>query len=483
MLFNSYIFICLFLPLTLIGYFGLRKLQKHELAKIYLILMSLWFYAYNNPSYLILILSSIVVNYLCSYFMNRTQIIMKKVLLIGGVLFNVGLIFYFKYYDFFVENLNMALGTDYVLKNIILPLGISFFTFQQISFVVDAYRGDTKDYSFVDYALFVTYFPQLVAGPIVLHNETIPQFNDSEKFKINYANIGKGLYIFAVGMFKKVLLADSFGQIVGYGYSAIAYLSALEAVIVMLLYTFQIYYDFSGYCDMARGIGYLFNIELACNFNSPYQAKSITEFWDRWHMTLTRFLRTYIYFPLGGNRKGTIRTYFNIMVVYLVSGIWHGANWTFIVWGIMHGIANCLNRIFQKPWDKIPGVIRWLLTFAFVNIAWVFFRADSVALAVEMIKRLAVEDWTITSYFMEQLSLPGLDFLRSFQSVNEVLTYHPGVLAFVLVAIGLTGVLGFKNCNNLEMKYTWKNALLTAVLFMWTVFSLSGVSTFLYFNF
>lgn len=483
MLFNSYIFICLFLPLTLLGYFGLRKYEKHELAKIFLVLMSLWFYAYNNPSYLILILSSIVVNFTCSYFMVRTQGLTKKALLAGGILFNVGLIFYFKYYDFFVENLNIVLGTDYVLKNIMLPLGISFFTFQQISYVVDAYNGDTKDYSFTDYALFVTFFPQLVAGPIVLHDEIIPQFNDKEKYKVNYANIGKGLYILAVGLFKKVLIADSFGQLVDYGYSNIPYLTSAETLVVIILYTFQIYYDFSGYCDMARGIGYLLNIDLPCNFNSPYKAKSITEFWDRWHMTLTRFLRTYIYFPLGGNRKGVVRTYVNIMIVYLVSGIWHGANWTFIIWGIMHGIANCLNRIFRKPWDKIPGVIRWLLTFVFVNVAWVFFRAESIALAVEMLKRFTTETWTITTYFLEQLSIPGLDFLRTIPEINEMMIYHTDMMALFLIAVGLIGVLGFKNCNRMEMKYTWKKALLTAVLLVWTVFSLSGVSTFLYFNF
>ncbi len=483
MLFNSYIFVYLFLPLTLIGYYGFRRFEKHELAKTFLIIMSLWFYAYNNPSYLILILSSICVNYLCSYFMSRTQNFIKKFLLVGGILFNVGLIFYFKYYDFFVENMNLVLGTDFVLKNIMLPLGISFFTFQQISFVVDSYRGETENYSFVDYALFVSFFPQLVAGPIVLHNEIIPQFNDRKKYELDYTNVGKGLYILAIGLFKKVLIADTFGEIVAYGYSTVGTLSSLEVILVMLLYTFQIYYDFSGYCDMARGIALLLNIDLPCNFNSPYQAKSITEFWDRWHMTLTRFLRTYIYFPLGGNRRGKIRTYVNIMIVYLVSGIWHGANWTFIVWGVMHGVANCLNRVFRKQWDKIPEIIRWIFTFAFVNIAWVFFRADSVGQAFEMLERLAEGSLSVSSQFINQISIPEYKFLMMIPGLKVIFTNYPIIIAVLLVMVGLVGVMKFKNCNDIKFEYTWKNALITIILLVWTSCSFSGVSTFLYFNF
>lgn len=233
--------------------------------------------------------------------------------------------------------MNAVFGSSFELKNIVLPLGISFFTFRQISYIVDSYRGETKGYTFWDYAFFVSFFPQLVAGPIVMYNEIIPKFRKPGNWHVVVENFSKGIYIFAIGLFKKVIIADRFGKAVTYGFGNIEILSSMEALVVSLSYTFQLYFDFSGYCDMASGIGYMFNIELPQNFNSPYNAKSIAEFWDRWHMSLTRFLRNYVYIPLGGNQRGKLRTYVNIMVVYLIGGIWHGANWTFILWGMLHG--------------------------------------------------------------------------------------------------------------------------------------------------
>lgn len=484
MLFNSYIFMLVFLPITLVIYFTLRNIEKHTWAKLWLITMSLWFYSYYNPSYLLVILSSIAVNYTCSYAMNRSRSEKKKRwVLLCGIVFNVGLIFYFKYFDFFIENINAVFGSNYALRNIVLPLGISFFTFQQISFIVDSYRGETTGYSLTDYMLFVTFFPQLIAGPIVLHSEIIPQFNNRTKFRVNYDNVAEGLYILAVGLFKKVLIADTFGRAVSYGYSSIASLSGLEAMIVMFSYTFQIYFDFSGYCDMARGIGLLLNIELPVNFNSPYKAKSIMEFWDRWHMTLTRFLRTYIYFPLGGNRKGKIRTYVNVMVVFLISGLWHGANWTFIVWGGLHGIANCLNKRFKNIWDKVNGILQWVATFLFVNFAWVFFRADSIRDAIMMFRRMLVGGFGISTTFANQIMIPEMLFLKQLPGFNMMFAKVPSVGLWFLLIVGLIGVLKFKNCNNLKITYTWRTVLMTGVLLVWTIVSFSEVSTFLYFGF
>lgn len=232
--------------------------------------------------------------------------------------------------DFFIENINSIFNASFELKNLLLPLGISFFTFQQLSFVIDNYKENIKEYSFRQYALFVVFFPQLIAGPIVLNNETIPQFEDKDKKKLSYENFAKGLMAFAFGLAKKVLIADSLENIVNYGFYNISGLGATNAIFVMLSYTMQIYFDFSGYCDMATGIAKMFNIDLPINFNSTYKSLSVTEFWKRWHITLSKFLRTYIYFPLGGNRKGTIRTYINLFIVFLVSGLWHGANYTFI---------------------------------------------------------------------------------------------------------------------------------------------------------
>ena len=328
MLFNSYIFIFLFLPVTLIGYYIINHLNLYRVANVFLIAMSLWFYGYFNQSYLIIISGSIIANFLISKGLGRLvqNTIFKKIILIIGLLANVAVIFYFKYFDFFLENVNIIFDKSFELKNIVLPLGISFFTFQQLSYLVDSYKGETRNYSFDEYALFVSFFPQLIAGPIVLHHEIIPQFKQQKKRHLLPQNFSKGMYIFAIGLFKKVIIADTFGRAVSYGFGTIETLSSMEALVVSLSYTFQLFFDFSGYCDMAMGIGYMFNIELPQNFNSPYKATSITDFWGRWHMTLTRFLTTYIYIPLGGNRKGKIRTYINIMIVFLVSGIWHGAN-------------------------------------------------------------------------------------------------------------------------------------------------------------
>lgn len=335
MLFNSYIFVFLYLPLVLLGYYIINYFKQYKISNVFLVIMSLVFYGYFNHSYLLIICGSISINFLISKILqwNSPKVYIKKTVLVFGIFVNVAIIFYFKYYDFFLNNINMLFGKAFELKNNILPLGISFFTFQQISYLIDSYRGETGNYTFDEYAIFVSFFPQLIAGPIVLHNEVIPQFRSKKNRYIIPENFSKGMYLFSLGMFKKVLLADTFGKAATYGFGTIETLSSIEAWIVAWSYTFQLYFDFSGYCDMAIGIGYMFNIILPQNFNSPYKSTSITEFWSRWHMSLTRFLKTYIYIPLGGNRKGKIRTYINILIVYLVSGIWHGANWTFLMWG------------------------------------------------------------------------------------------------------------------------------------------------------
>ena len=336
MLFNSYIFVFLFLPIALAGYYAFNYLKLYKTANIFLIGMSLWFYGYFNKSYLLIICTSIVINFFISNGIEKTREKQSlcRFLFVLGICIDISVIFYFKYYDFFLKNVNDIFNKSFELKNIALPLGISFFTFQQISYLVDSYKGEIRgEDSFDEYALFVSFFPQLIAGPIVLHSEMISQFKDKKKRHIIPENLAKGMYIFSLGLFKKVIIADTFGNAVLYGFESVAELSSMEALLVSMSYTFQIFFDFSGYCDMALGIGNMFNIELPQNFNSPYKATSITEFWNRWHMSLTRFLKTYIYIPLGGNRKGKLRTYINIMIVYFISGIWHGANWTFILWG------------------------------------------------------------------------------------------------------------------------------------------------------
>ena len=298
MLFNSYIFVFLFFPAVLLGYYSLHHFEAKKPAVGFLILMSMWFYGYNSFAYLCILIFSIVFNYILVGFLWRVPDgLQKKLIFAVGILFNIGILFYYKYYDFFIENVNAAAGTNFGLLRLMLPLGISFYTFQQMSYVIDSYRKECERYSLLEYAAYVSFFPQLIAGPIVYHDELIPQLRDAKKYHINYENLCKGIYAFALGLAKKVLVADTFSKVVTIGYEDVGELNAISVLIVMVCYSLQIYFDFSGYCDMAWGIGYLFNIELPINFHSPYKAASITEFWDRWHMTLTRFFTKYVYIP------------------------------------------------------------------------------------------------------------------------------------------------------------------------------------------
>lgn len=484
MLFNSYIFIFLFFPITLIGYFILGKINKLQVRNIFLIGMSLWFYGYFNPSYLWIICGSIIFNYVASKLIQRANTkTTAKLITAVAVIVNIAIIFYYKYYDFFISNVNSVFGTTYELKHIILPLGISFFTFQQLSYIIDSYHGETDGYRFDEYALFVCYFPQLIAGPIVLHDEIIPQFRKDSSRHYNSENFARGMYIFALGLFKKVIVADTFSAAVNWGFSDIASLGSLEAWIVSISYTFQLYFDFSGYCDMAIGIGAMMNIDITQNFNSPYKALSIPEFWSRWHITLTRFLRAYIYFPLGGNRKGTLRTYFNIMVVFLVSGIWHGANWTFIVWGLLHGLLQCITRLFNKQYERLSAVTKWMITMFFVNILWVVFRADSLSTAANFIMRMFFSpDFSISADLSKCFQL--IEFTQLRYLIPEGIQYYLfNYEMWAFLTLALFGVLNFKNSKDFTFKPNFGRGVLTVVFTFWSIISLSGVSEFLYFNF
>ncbi len=482
MLFNSYVFVLLFFPLCLLGYFGLNRFGKYKWAQVFLLGMSLWFYGYFNPSYLLIIMTSVVLNFGIYKWMGPLSGKKKKAVLIVGILFNVGLLVYFKYMDFFIGNLNALLQTEIAFLKIALPLGISFFTFQQLSFVIDAYRGEIPDYQFLDYANFVTYFPQLIAGPIVTHDELVPQFLDKSRKKFNADNFAQGLFIFTLGLAKKVLLADTFGDAVTYGFTTLNNLSAVTALIATLSYTIQIYFDFSGYCDMAIGIGKMMNIDLPLNFNSPYKALTITEFWDRWHMTLTRFLTKYIYIPLGGSRKGKVRTYLNIMLVFVISGFWHGASWNFVFWGACHGLFMVITRAFKKFFDKLHPAFNWIITFSFVNIMWVFFRAETFSQALTMLKALFSWNFSFDYIFKDLFRLAELKKLLSIFRIED---RYPAFLisAFFLAAFVL--LLGGSNAYEKYQKFkpTFLTWAATLFLFTWCVFSFAGISEFLYFNF
>jgi len=360
MLFNSLPYIFVFLPLVLCVYFCLNRLQFTRSAKYWLVLASLFFYSWWNPKYLPLILTSITLNFLMGRLLIRSR---RRSLLFAGLVFNLGLLIYYKYTTFIIQNINLLLHTAYNPGPIVLPLAISFFTFLQIAYLVDCYQQKVKSTDFIDYSLFVTFFPHLIAGPLVHHSELIPQFSMPENKQVNWNNFYTGLCVFFIGLFKKVVIADTFAIWANAGFDASVPLTFYDAWGSSLSYTLQLYFDFSGYGDMAVGASLLFNIRLPWNFNSPYKATNIQDFWRRWHITLSRWLRNYLYIPLGGNRYGSFRTGVNLFLTFLLGGLWHGANWTFVICGAMHGLGAVAHKAWQSMGLKMSALAGWLVTF------------------------------------------------------------------------------------------------------------------------
>jgi D-alanyl-lipoteichoic acid acyltransferase DltB (MBOAT superfamily) len=396
-LFNSFIFLFVFLPATLSGFFLIGRYSR-PLAASWLLAASLFFYGWWNPVYTGLLLVSIVFNYSIGTALAREHALRHvgrgKWLLAFGVAVNLGLIAYYKYANFFVDSSNALFGSGWQIETIILPLGISFYTFTQIAFLVDAHRGEVREFNFIRYGLFVTYFPHLIAGPVLHHKEMMPQFALPATYRLQWANLSVGLTILAIGLFKKVVLADGVAPFANPIFKAASdgvSVTFLEAWVGALAYTFQLYFDFSGYSDMAIGLSLLFGVRLPLNFDSPYKAVNIIDFWRRWHMTLSRFLRDYLYFPLGGNRKGPARRYLNLLITMALGGLWHGAGLTFVAWGVLHGIYLIINHAWHRirralghdlkrstPGGRLAGMT---LTFVAVVAGWVIFRADSLETA------------------------------------------------------------------------------------------------------
>ena len=399
-------------------------------------------------------------------------------MLILGCTLNVGILVYFKYTGFLLENINLLLGTKFPIFNILLPLGISFYTFQQLSFIIDAYNKKNNFIGFIDYALFVTFFPQLIAGPIVLPSEMLPQFDDTNKRSINWKNMNSGLFLFACGLAKKCFLADTLAIIADIGFNSNTPLNISEAWFVSLAFSFQLYFDFSGYCDMAMGIGKFFNIDLPLNFNSPYKSTNFQDFWRRWHITLGRFMMNYLYIPLGGNKSGIIRTLINLLIVFIVSGIWHGAGWLFLLWGAFHGFGILVNRLWTKvilkkyPKLEIPNIPAIVITFLFVNFFWVFFRATTLTRAKDI----------LTSMF----DFSNVVWLsKAFRHAITEYGFSQDCVFFISV-IGI--LIAFVSPNSFEMdqilqKKTKLRSALTILFFVIGFLCVGRLSPFLYFNF
>ena len=500
MLFNSYIFIFIFLPLTLLGWYMLNRYRLFKPAQVFLAGMSLWFYGYFNVYYLAIILSSTGLNYLLSWLLTRVRShakIWNRIGLAAGVILNLGILFYFKYYDFFIENINYVFRTDFTLKHILLPLGISFFTFQQLSFIIDRCLGRCGHYSLVNYVTFVTFFPQLIAGPIVLYKEMIPQFEDTAKRSFNATSFSRGIYLFVLGLAKKVLLADTFALMANYGFAQTYSLDTVSTIVTVLAYTFELYFDFSGYSDMAIGLGRMFNIELPVNFNAPYRACSIKEFWQRWHITLSRFFVTYVYIPLGGSRKGRARMLINTFIIFLLSGLWHGAAWTYIAWGAMHGLLVVWDNLGivgvsghegKRPARfHIPPWLGWIFTFALFNMSLFFFRSQSIPAAIQLFKNLFAGGYTGKIYdIAAQLDISELYVIKQALELTAPALTPYLYLVFMIGLFALAFFLIFRpDAYERTMRGTLTSGRcwIICILFVWCVVSLSQVSTFLYFNF
>ncbi|MEB3831293.1 MBOAT family O-acyltransferase [Phormidium sp. CCY1219] len=491
MLFNSYVFIFGFLPIAVLVYFVLGKFRLIKLAIIWMAIASLFFYAYWKISYLPLLLLSIAGNYLLGKQLdkakpNSTQ---AKGILIAGISFNLGLLGYYKYAEFFITSVNQVFQSQFPSPEIVLPLAISFYTFTQIAYLVDAYRGETKDsnYDFPTYTLFVSFFPQLIAGPILRHDELIPQFRQLKNFIFSYQNLAMGVTLFILGLSKKVLIADNLSPWVAQVFAHTEAVTFLEAWVGALSYTLQLYFDFSGYSDMAIGLGWMMNIKLPINFNSPYKALSITDFWRRWHITLSAFLRDYLYIPLGGNRRGEIRRYANLFITMLLGGLWHGAGWTYVLWGGMHGVLLTINHGWRRLGIPLPKIFGWMMTFLAVVASWVLFRATSLYEGLEMLQAMMGMKGIILPNIYEGV-LGGLKvFGVQFQEWGGFSYLPPlrGQQSFIVLVGLLLGVVFLPNTQEIMQgfKPRWWMAFGVSSLAVFCLLSLNRVSEFLYFQF
>lgn len=490
MLFNSPEYIFLFFPVVALLYFFLNGMKRWSAASIWLVIASLFFYGYWNPKYIILIVSSISFNFLLGESLQKNN---RRFMLVIGIAFNLGLLAYYKYANFIVDNLNLLLAAPIHLEKIELPLAISFFTFLQIAYLVDCYQCKVKETSFVHYALFVTYFPHLIAGPLVHHQELMPEFSVARNKQIRWDNIFRGLCIFAIGLFKKVFIADAFAEWARMGFDSTTPLGFVDAWGASLSYTLQLYFDFSGYSDMAIGASTILNIKLPINFNSPYKALDIQDFWRRWHMTLSRWLREYLYIPLGGNRNGSFFTGVNLAITFLLGGLWHGASWNFVIWGVLHGFAVMVHRIWRAVGLRLPRSLAWLVTFMYVNLAWVFFRAKTLPDSLRMLEAMT----NISSFSISAAFANTFNYLFSFSFIPLVSRGTPlelPVTALLYLLIFFPLCLLAPNTYEIDQRLAQKDfrptllwclwiAILAGVPLYQILFMSFRISEFIYFNF
>jgi alginate O-acetyltransferase complex protein AlgI len=466
-LFNSGEFCFIFLPVVLALFYAASHFHLTRVAIWILGISSAFFYVYGTPivrgplgiplpPYLFLLLGSIVGNYVIGASLRRNR---HRWFLVFGITANLAVLGYFKYWNFFIDNLNAEAGTDIIWPHIFLPLGISFYTFQSIAYLADCNEGKVGRHSMLDFAVFLHFFPQLIAGPIVHHREILPQFRSPRTFVINHRNLATGFALFTIGLAKKVLIADRFSGWVGEHFSHLDRLSPEQAWAAVTYFGFQLYFDFSGYTDMAIGLGLLFNVRYPQNFNSPYKSVTLIDFWRRWHMTLSRFLRDYVYIPLGGNRLGKFRRYINLLVTMLLGGFWHGAAWTYVVWGAWHGFFLAVNHAWEDRGWKLPPLVGRVLTLVVVFVGWAFFRSHTFHDSVTLISTM----------------FGGPHQGRDLPNVTQ-LTWLAIITPVVLFAPNSTEIIS-------RMKPTLLWACAVVILFLITAYHFDQTTEFLYYQF
>lgn len=490
MILPSYSFIFIFLPIVIIGYYLFNSRSMYTAGKIVLLLASLLFYYSMGWKGFIVLGSSIIICYLIATYglkASHSSIIRQSLLTIG-VLVNILLLLYCKYLGYFELLLNKYAGSSLTFTALVIPVGISYFTFSQISFLVDSYRNPDEKYSLIDYAIYVSFFPKITVGPIVFAKEFIPQLNNESYKRPDYTRLSKGFVRLTLGLSKKLILADNIGPFVDLCYQNISSLGTTNALLAIVGYTLQIYFDFSGYCDIAIAICMMLGFDIIDNFDAPYRAISINDFWKRWHISLTRFFRNYLYIPLGGNRKGVIRTYINTLIIFLVSGLWHGAATTFIVWGAIHGVGIIISKIISPVTKHVPKFIRFAVTFVFINLSWVFFRSPDLNTASAIFKQLFSGNFTPVNANIIAACIPPEAQLIQWITLQyaPALTYYVACAVVILFIIAglLLCTLG-KTAREITENFTATKTRLTitVILFVWSILSLSQVTEFIYVNF
>ena len=468
------------MPLTVFLYWVIGVKSGVLGAKAIIVIASIVFYGWNRPEMLLYLGISILITYLFTVWIRRKE--NGNVFLFAiPIVVNVGLLFYCKYYNFTVSNINRFLEKPIEIESIILPIGISFYTFQQIAYIVSIEDGTLKDSNFLDYLVYILFFPKLLMGPITDPVEFISQINDEDTYRFSAGNIAIGIKLFSLGLIKKVLLADAFAKAVSWGYANLEQATSMDCLIMVLAYTFEIYFDFSGYSDMAVGVASLFNITLPINFDSPYKAVSIRDFWKRWHVSLTRFLTRYVYIPLGGSRVSNARIYINTLIVFLISGIWHGANWTFILWGLLHGLFSCFDRMLDKIENKVIKPVRWACTFCVASILWLLFSAPSVEKFMEILRKAAMfHDVNISDGMLDSFRFVEDGFVFNTLGIGSYMGRIRGVHMIIFIAVAFLICIIPKNNYRTKERLNLGTLVLSAGAFIWGLLCLGSESVFIY---